>query len=489
MKSLSVLSLAIVAVSAYTPRDYGSGFVHQKIMGMKHDIWARDRAAGLHAPDRYPSLHNQRDGARQRSDSVKCRNGQAVVEPGNANQTFRCKNMDLYDFKSHADLGSSEGEGSSSWGWTSADGRQFGAIGQADGTAFVEIDYKTGNLAYLGRLPQQSVPSIWREIRVYNDICIIGSEAEGHGVQLFDMKKLLDLDPSSPVTFSTETDVLGVFRGLPIGRTHNIVVNWDLGYAVAVGAQPRNSTCLSGLIYIDLSDPSNPTSPGCASDDGYTHDAQCVKYNGPDTRYTGRDICMAYNEDSLTIVDATDKSGKNASTFLGKLYYPGASYTHQGWFINDNHDFLLIDDELDEIEANGTAASGIPVTHIVDASDLHNPKYTGYFNATDSKAIDHNQYIVDGLAYQSNYGSGLWVHDVTSIPSDPTGNSVETVAFFDIYPEDDAAEGGGLVEFVGTWSHFLLPSGHVVINTIERGVFVVKIAHGKGSGPGPGYPQ
>jgi hypothetical protein len=38
--------------------------------------------------------------------------------------------MDYYDFKSHADLGSSRGEGSNTWGWVSDDGREFVAIGQ-----------------------------------------------------------------------------------------------------------------------------------------------------------------------------------------------------------------------------------------------------------------------------------------------------------------------------------------------------------------------
>ena len=97
--------------------------------------------------------------------------------------------MDLYDFKSHADLGSWAGEGSSSWGWTSDDGREFVAIGQADGTAFAEIS-KKGQLVYLGRLPQQSVISIWREIRSYKNYMIIGSEAVGHNVQIFDMTKV-----------------------------------------------------------------------------------------------------------------------------------------------------------------------------------------------------------------------------------------------------------------------------------------------------------
>ena len=87
------------------------------------------------------------------------------------------------------------------------------------------------------------------------------------------------------------------------------------------------------------------------------HDAQCVKYNGPDSRYTGKDICMGYNEDTLTIYDSTDKVGKNTSSVLSRTTYPGATYTHQGWFVNEDwHDFILLDDEFDELGGNGPAA-------------------------------------------------------------------------------------------------------------------------------------
>ena len=98
--------------------------------------------------------------------------------------------MDLYSFKSHAELGSDGGEGSSSWGWTSPEGREFIAIGQSDGAAFAEIS-KEGELVYLGRLPQYSVPIIWREIRAYKNYMVIGSEAQDHYVQIFDMTKAL----------------------------------------------------------------------------------------------------------------------------------------------------------------------------------------------------------------------------------------------------------------------------------------------------------
>ena len=68
----------------------------------------------------------------------------------------------------------------------------------------------------------------------------------------------------------------------------------DLGYAAALGSAPRVSlepnACASGLVWIDLADPSNPTSPGCAGNDGYVHDAQCVIYHGPDERYEDQGV-------------------------------------------------------------------------------------------------------------------------------------------------------------------------------------------------------
>ena len=58
---------------------------------------------------------------------------------------------------------------------------------------------------YLGRLPSyDGVGSIWREVRIVGDYAIIGSEAHMHGIQLFDMRKLLDLDANDPMTFRQE---------------------------------------------------------------------------------------------------------------------------------------------------------------------------------------------------------------------------------------------------------------------------------------------
>ena len=86
---------------------------------------------------------------------------------------------------------------------------------------------------------------------------------------------------------------------------------------------PRDDVCRAGLIFIDLSDITNPTRSGCAPDDGYVHDAQCLIYHGPDKKYEGKEICYGYNEDALTIYDITDK--KNA-TIISTTSYDGAAY-------------------------------------------------------------------------------------------------------------------------------------------------------------------
>ncbi|KAK0716089.1 hypothetical protein B0H67DRAFT_582373 [Lasiosphaeris hirsuta] len=478
MKALQLATIALTALltpgvsgrelkpDASISQVYDSGAVHDELMSKKMTSWDRQNKNGAYDSRKWKSNPH-------RGDFVRCQDGLAKVVPGDPLNTFRCNKVDFYDFASHADLGSTTGRGSSSWGWTSPGGREFVVVAQADGAAFAEVTHK-GKLVYLGRLPQSAAaePSIWREIRGYKHYIVIGSEAVNHGVQIFDMSKLLKVDAKNPVTFSTETDVTGFWNDLPAGRTHNVLVNEEKQFGVAVGAQPRSSACASGLIFFDLKDPSKPTTLGCAAGDGYVHDAQCLVYRGPDTKYYGKEICYGYNEETLTIYDVTDK---NSTTIISRTSYEGASYTHQGWVTNTQwQEFLLLDDELDEVRGAGPAASGYPITYIWDIRSLESPKQTGLYRSA-AYGIDHNQFVIDGIAYQSHYGAGLRILDVSSLPRDPTGARVKEVGFFDIYPEDDGEPNGGSIDFLGTWSHYpFFKSGFILVNTIERGAFVVK---------------
>ena len=77
---------------------------------------------------------------------------------------------------------------------------------------------------------------------------------------------------------------------------------------------------------VDVKDPKNPKFAGCYAEDGYTHDAQCVIYNGPDTKYQGREVCFNFNENTLTLVDVTNRTNP---VMISKRGYEDYSYTHQ----------------------------------------------------------------------------------------------------------------------------------------------------------------
>ncbi|KAI6351755.1 hypothetical protein MCOR25_009756 [Pyricularia grisea] len=281
--SFTLAALAALAFGKEIPKDearaaelYDSGVMHDRIMSEKFKQWdamANARASALADP--YVELH-----------FAQCKDGKSVPFRDQATFFFRCNNMNLHHFLPHSMLGSQTGQGSSSWGWTSDDGREFAIIAQADGAAFAEV-ILGGKLRYLGRLPQTpgAAAAIWREIRVFKHYIVVGSESYNHHIQIFDLKKLLDIDYRSPVVFDPATDITGFYGNLPDGRAHNVLANDASGFAYVVGARPRTSECRSGLIFLDLKDPSKPEYAGCAAMDGYVHDAQCLIYKGPHTKY------------------------------------------------------------------------------------------------------------------------------------------------------------------------------------------------------------
>ncbi|KAL2106629.1 hypothetical protein VUR80DRAFT_6441 [Thermomyces stellatus] len=405
----------------------------------------KDIAAGLFDEDRYEAT------------------GATACEDGKAGE-YLCNNVDLVGFLRHQDAGSRTRQGNDIWGWTdSVTGREYALVGQSDGTAFVEV-LKDGSLSYVGRLPTQTEDSTWRDIKVIGNYAYIGSEAPDHGLQIFDLTKLRDADPENPVTYPT-SDLAAHFTGF--GSSHNIVVNEETDLVIAVGTE-SHLKCRGGLWMVDVSTPTRPQDAGCVSEDGYVHDAQCVIYRGPQQEYQGREICFNYNEDALTIVNIDRRTMPRQ---LSRTTYNGATYTHQGWLTAD-HKYLLLDDELDEQEKTGPAEDQHTTTYVVDIQDLTNPIFRGVYKSP-QRSIDHNQYIIEGLSYQSNYGSGLRIVNITSINEDDSGALFEEVGFFDVRPEDD--EVGGEATFNGAWSVYpFFQSGHIVVNSIERGVFSLK---------------
>jgi choice-of-anchor B domain-containing protein len=378
-------------------------------------------------------------------------NGQPLVAMGKTPcvggmaGTFPCHNIDLASFLPTNDIGG--GTVNDLWGWTDpATGKEYAIVGRSSGTSFVDIS-NPENPIYLGNLPKHSVDSVWRSIKVYANHAFIVSEADNHGMQVFNLTRLRNI-ASWPVTFTEDAHYAG-FK-----RAHTLAINEATGFAYAAGSK---DTCAGGLHIVDIRNPLAPVFAGCVDQDGYTHETQCAIYRGPDLVYQGHDICFSANEDTLTIVDVTNKS---APQQLSRTTYAGVGYAHQGWLTED-HKYFLLDDELDE-QKSGVKST----TYIWDVADLDAPSVKGVYTGQ-STAIDHNLYIRGNRAYQGNYRSGLRILDITNIGA----ASLSEVAFFDIYPLDDTPQ------FNGAWSNFpFFPSGIVIVGGIEQGLFVLKPA-------------
>jgi choice-of-anchor B domain-containing protein len=355
---------------------------------------------------------------------------------------FPCRDVDLLAFLPHSTIGG--GNGNDVWGWTDPEtGREYAIVGRTRGTAFVDIT-NPRQPVYLGELPTQTVDSIWRGIKVFAHHAFIVSEAVDHGMQVFDLTQLRNV-AAPPARFTASAHYAG------FGSTHTLAINTQTGFAYATGTR----TCQGGLHIVDIRLPASPKPAGCFSFDGYTHETQCVLYSGPDETYRGREICFNSNEDTLTIVDVTEKDHQVQVSRTG---YDGSAYTHQGWLTQD-HGFFLVNDEGDE-----RAFKHPTRTWIWDVRDLDQPVLSGKYDGP-AAAIDHNLYIRGNLVYESNYRSGLRILDATEIES----GTLREVGFLDVYPEDDEPA------FNGTWTSYpFFNSGAVAVNGIEQGLFVVR---------------
>jgi choice-of-anchor B domain-containing protein len=351
--------------------------------------------------------------------------------------SYPCRDVDLASFTPVSAIGG--GTVSDTWGWTDPQTRkEYSLVGRSTGTAIVDITDPV-NPVYIGNLPTNASSTTWREIATFRNYMLVVCDLCGnHGMQVFDLTRVRDVD-NPPVTFDEDA----IYEG--VDTVHSIEVNDQTGYAYLNGS----NTCSGGLHMVNVRNPLNPTFAGCFSSDGYTHDSMCVIYRGPDAEHRGDEICFAANEDTLTVVDVTNKS---APVLLDRNPYPGASYTHSVW-LNRSHNQLVLCDELDELfDGNNLRLRYFSI------SDLENTSLSSTYTHPTVEAIDHNPYWVGPYVYLSAYRAGLRVFRAPSTE----------VAYFDTYPANDDAA------FNSIWSvHPFYRSGNITAGGIEQGLFVL----------------
>ena len=243
---------------------------------------------------------------------------------------------------------------------------------------------------------------------------------------------------------------------------HNLAIDDESGFAYAVGSD----TCRGGLHIISLATPASPSFVGCYDAAGYTHDTQCVVYDGPDTTYTGKQLCFMMqvgtecvgascpDTGTVLILDVTDK---DAIVEISRHEYTASAYAHQGW-LGEDQATLYFGDEGDEIVEGNSAHT---CTFVLDVSNVAQPVQRQTFCA-ETRDIDHNMFTSRGHLWQANYCAGLRVMSLTA-------GLLQTVALFDVAPH---CEG---LEYIGAWSIYpFFPSGVVALSSVDRGLFLFR---------------
>lgn len=369
-----------------------------------------------------------------------CINGMAGIYP--------CDNVDLLAYVPLSDIGANPNNDNTNdiWGWVSpVSGKEYAIVGVSNGTAFLDVSSPESPI-YLGTLPSHTGSSLWRDVETMNHYCFVGSEASGHGLQVFDM---LQLDNVSAPTSFIETAHYGGF-----GNSHTIAIDVESKILMAMGTNTFNG----GPHLIDISNPLQPTLIGGYAESGYTHDGTILTYNGPDQNHLGDVIIVACNGNSgwgVVTLNATDPTD---IIYLDNYDYPETGYTHQGWFTKDMKHYL-VNDELDEQQL-GTGTR----THIFNFTDLDNIGYMNFYQSTNS-SIDHNLYVKDQFVYESNYRSGVRILDASRVST----GVLNEVGYFDLFPVND------LPQFSGTWSNYpYLPSGVNLATSMYDGFFILR---------------
>jgi choice-of-anchor B domain-containing protein len=356
---------------------------------------------------------------------------------------YPCKNVELLSFLPQSALGG--GGSSSMWYWTDTrDSNQYILYCRSNGMSFVNVT-DPGNPRYLGNLPSSNgVSSSWCDVRTYRNYAYIGKDSVSHGIQVFDLNKLRGI--TTPQTFTADAR----FTGLT--NSHTLSINQTTGFLYVSGAK----TCSRGLTIYDIKTPLTLRQVACYNREVYSHESVVVNYNGPDTRYTGREIAFNYTGQGkrFQILDVTDKASIRV---LSSVTHPGAGFIHQGFATSDYKHMIVNDETI-------STAGGSP-DFVYNIEKLDAARYVGKDVATRGTFVNHNGYTVGNRHFQASYRGGLRILDTTGVAS----AKLTEVGYFDVDPASNASG------YSGSWMALpYLPNGVVAVQSIGVGLFLVR---------------
>ncbi len=377
-------------------------------------------------------------------------NGPVTCTDGMAGE-YPCAGVDLISHLPLADIGAEDGTvmGNDHWGWTDTlTGKEYVLFGLTNGVSFIDIS-DPENPIYLGKLPSHTGASVYRDVKVYQNVAyIVADNIPGHGLQMFDLTQLRTV-VNPPVTF-TETA-----HYAEIGAAHTLWINQETGYLYAV-IRSTDSSCNAGVQILNLQNPTSPSQAGCIDEgEAPISTAECLVYDGPDHDYHGHEICFLASDDNVSIADVTNKA---APTIIKRFTYQGIMRAHQGSLTEDLTYWLMADMHDEMHHGHNTR------TYAFDITDLDNPVVLGHYQMNTS-AMDHSLFIIGDHVYEANLRAGLQIFDISNLPS----TNFVPVGYFDVSPESNSTSMNGAWSVYPWWDNNV-----VTISDTDRGLFVTR---------------
>lgn len=416
------------------------------------------------------------------------------------------------------------------WGWTSPNGEEYALVGTGDGMSIVRVT-DPRDPEFIGIMPTsdpENFANLWGDIGVFNvpngpgrgrgkgyeGYAYYTTEAGGVGINILALNQLDRLKEATTPFF--EIPPTATFDDGGYESSHNIYVNQKTGFAYVAGAElsEEGSNACEGepfapsrfsTLVLDLNnDPLAPTIVACRADAG-EHDIYVVNYRGPDRDYRGREIAFVFDGrdkdaesrggqrsdatpgalggGTTEIWDVTDKSNIEV---IASFSVPGLCFSHQGWTSSNRHEFLLINDELDELRdaepLDGTFRNEFcstelpaetvsnPGIYIVDIRDLDNPLVQERFEIDAPGVNDHNFIRKGNRLYWAVYNAGT---SVLKIEKRRGALELVEIGRLDSEPRD-------VPNFNGQWGVYPFSrSKTIVASDIVNGLMVMELSSGR----------
>ncbi|NNE71694.1 MAG: choice-of-anchor B family protein, partial [Rhodothermales bacterium] len=347
-----------------------------------------------------------------------------------------CSDMDLLSFVSRDELGIEFLTDVEPW-LDPQTGRPFLITSGWDGVAVLDASDALNPVV----LTTFELPAAV-DIKVYEGHLYVTTEAsEALGLRSYRMGDLV-------AGIVSETSALDAFH-----QGHNLSLSPEAqrGYISLVAG--GLGSCKT-LLELDLTDPARPSVARClpdswSSNNRWSHNAECLVYDGPDEDFAGQELCfMAVPGSGLVLMDVTDKAAEKG-TVLGMVRYPDEQFAHQGVLTADRRYFLMGDEGRDGDK---------PRMIIIDVADLSDPVVAGFYE-TPRFATDHDIERHGNRLYWSLYSDGMRILEFNG------PDQITELGYFRTMLS-------GVAISAGTWDTAVLP-GVVAATSAQRGIYLL----------------